>query len=61
MENLQPQQAKSFMEATAKLQSLNLFFDYLKGSKYDIYTALTEGKKKEERRKNPFRQSKGKP
>lgn len=49
------------MEPTAQLQSLNLFFDYLKGSKYDIYTALTERKKKEERRKNPFRQKKGKP
>lgn len=37
MERLQPQQGKSFMGAPAKLQNLNLFFDYLKGSKCDIY------------------------
>lgn len=46
------------MEPTAQLQSLNLFFDYLKGSKYDIYTALTERKKKEERKEESFQAEK---
>lgn len=40
MESLQLQWAKSFMEAPAELQNLNNLFDYLKGSKYEIYIQL---------------------
>lgn len=54
MESLQLQWAKSFMGAPAELQNLNNLFDYLKGSKYEIYIQLLL---KEERRKNPFRES----